>query len=172
MTLVSPSVVPRYDALNDVAKTIDGLDPDSVRVLVEILAFADQLERSYDANLASYGLSQGRLYALMHVANAGREGLAPAELADRLGVTRATVTGLIDGLERDGLVRRLQRSDDRRRWTVRCTREGGDKLDGMLPDHCKRIAAAMAGLAVDEKRSLISLLAKLGTTVGELDAGA
>jgi DNA-binding MarR family transcriptional regulator len=33
-------------------------------------------------------------------------GLAPHELAKRAGVTRATVTGLLDGLERDGFLSR------------------------------------------------------------------
>ena len=39
----------------------------------------------------------------------------------RAGVTRATITGLLDGLERDALVVRAASAHDRRRLTVRLT---------------------------------------------------
>ena len=43
------------------------------------------------------------------------EGQSPFDLARQSGVTRATMTGLVDGLERDGLVTRDRCPTDRRR---------------------------------------------------------
>ncbi|MEW5992590.1 MAG: MarR family transcriptional regulator [Chloroflexota bacterium] len=49
---------------------------------------------------------------------------SPSELGQRLIVTRATVTGLIDSLERRGFVRRSANPDDRRSLMVEITPDG------------------------------------------------
>ena len=54
--------------------------------------------------------------------------LSPSELGDRLIVTRATVTGLLDSLERPGFVRRLPNPVDRRSLIVEITPLGLDVL--------------------------------------------
>src|SRR3954452_23573579 len=54
--------------------------------------------------------------------------MSPSELGARLIVTRATVTGLLDSLEKRGLVRRLRHPTDRRSIVVEITPEGRDVL--------------------------------------------
>lgn len=43
--------------------------------------------------------------------------------AERSGVTRATITGLLDGLEKDDLVERQHRKDDRRMLSIHLTQK-------------------------------------------------
>ena len=62
----------------------------------------------------SFGLSEGRFIVLFLLDSVPR-GVAPNKLAEQAGVTPATMTGLIDGLERDNLVNRQADPDDRRR---------------------------------------------------------
>lgn len=50
--------------------------------------------------------------------------MAPSELGERLIVTRATVTGLLDSLQRRGFVTRSQNPADRRSLVVEITPEG------------------------------------------------
>ncbi len=50
--------------------------------------------------------------------------LSPSELGERLIVTRATVTGIVDSLERGGFVRRSPNPADRRSLLVEITPEG------------------------------------------------
>lgn len=52
--------------------------------------------------------------------------LSPSELGARLIVTRATVTGVVDSLERRGFVRRSPNPADRRSLLVEITPEGLD----------------------------------------------
>ncbi len=54
--------------------------------------------------------------------------MSPSALSERLIVTRATVTGLLDSLERRGLVRRTPNADDRRSLLVEITPGGVDVL--------------------------------------------
>jgi DNA-binding MarR family transcriptional regulator len=50
--------------------------------------------------------------------------MSPSELGERLIVTRATVTGVVDSLERRGLVRRTPNPTDRRSLLIEITDEG------------------------------------------------
>lgn len=54
--------------------------------------------------------------------------MSPSALGERLIVTRATVTGLVDSLERRGLVRRTAHATDRRSLIVEITPEGLEVL--------------------------------------------
>lgn len=75
----------------------------------------------------------GRLLRPLNVSAAGglvlgilrdRGQLSPSELGTRLIVTRATVTGLLDSLERRGFVRRAPNPADRRSLLVEITPAG------------------------------------------------
>jgi DNA-binding MarR family transcriptional regulator len=50
--------------------------------------------------------------------------MSPSELGERLIVTRATVTGVVDSLERRGFVRRSPNPADRRSLLIEITDEG------------------------------------------------
>ena len=52
--------------------------------------------------------------------------MSPSELGERLIVARATVTGLVDSLERPGYVRRSPNPADRRSLIIEITPEGLD----------------------------------------------
>jgi DNA-binding MarR family transcriptional regulator len=75
----------------------------------------------------------GRLLRPLNVSAAGglvlgilrdRGQMSPSELGDRLIVTRATVTGLLDSLEHRGFVRRTPNPADRRGLLVGITEDG------------------------------------------------
>ena len=70
---------------------------------------------------ARNGLSATDVRALVCLLDQERAGVpaSPTWLAGRLGITTASVTALLDRLERAGHVRRVPRSDDRRRVDVR-----------------------------------------------------
>src|SRR5207237_8840675 len=78
-----------------------------------------------------HGLSEGRLHVLFRLATAPDHRLPLGELADVLEVTPRNITGLIDHLERDGLVERIDDPSDRRLTYARLTVGGGKRIDGM-----------------------------------------
>ncbi len=88
---------------------------DNMRLCFEVLALASAIDRACAARLAPYRLSEGK-FVLLFLLRDLPEGLAPHELAERAGVTRATITGLLDGLERDGFLARHDDKEDRRSW--------------------------------------------------------
>src|SRR5256886_11675075 len=78
-----------------------------------------------------HGLSEGRLHVLFQLSAAPNHRLPLSELADHLDVSPRNVTGLIDHLEHDGLVQRIDDPDDRRLTYAQLTPTGGKRIAGM-----------------------------------------
>jgi DNA-binding MarR family transcriptional regulator len=82
-----------------------------------------------------------------------------SDVSHWLGVNRAHVTRLVDGLERDGLVVRSPSAMDRRTVLVNITPAGRQRLDVALPQHLEHLGGLFGALSADEKSLLIHLLA-------------
>ena len=76
-------------------------------------------------------------------------------------ITRASVTGLLDSLEKDEFIRREPDPNDRRMMSVYLSDKGQVFLDEFLPPHFKLISQLMQGLDAKERDTLIQLLNKL-----------
>jgi DNA-binding MarR family transcriptional regulator len=93
--------------------------------------------------------------------------MAPSEIGDRLIVTRATVTGLVDSLERRGLVRRTPHPSDRRSLIVEITPEGLKVLAQIRATVHRQEKAWMSVLSDADLRKLINLLHRVQRGVVE-----
>jgi DNA-binding MarR family transcriptional regulator len=175
MPLLLLKDLPRYECLLEGAKEFPDLDPSACEVFLHLLRTGDEAFRVSERNLIEHNISQGRFSVLMllwtpaqrRLSSAGADcgGLkgprSPAELADAAGVTRATMTGLIDTLERDGLVRREPDPVDRRMMSVHLTPKAETFMQAMLPDHFKIMGLLMATLSEPERKTLVLLLNKI-----------
>jgi len=101
-----------------------------------------------------HGLSEGRLHVLFTLAAAPDHQLPLGELADQLEVTPRNITGLIDHLERDGLVERIDDPADRRLIRARLTVAGGKRLEGMRAQGLEWQLKIAAGLSIEELEQL------------------
>jgi DNA-binding MarR family transcriptional regulator len=154
-------VLPNSQALLNLASRYPELDVASVETCLAFLNTTADVFEALDTHFARYGLSMGKFTVLMQLLQAGEQGLTPSECAERAGVTRGTITGLLDGLERSGWVRRQPHPADRRMLTVQFTQKGQQLVSEMLPDHFCRTTGLMANLSEAEKKTFIELLAKL-----------
>jgi DNA-binding MarR family transcriptional regulator len=84
----------------------------------------ERLREQSSAALAPYGLDGRELAVLVVLASA--EPASQQQAAQRLGVDRTTMVGLLDGLEGKGLVTRHPHAADRRRNVVELTAAGRD----------------------------------------------
>ena len=93
--------------------------------------------------------------------------MSPSELGERLIVTRATVTGLLDSLERRGFVRRSANPTDRRSLRGRRSRPPGSTVVQELRTLVHRNEKAwLAVLSDDELRTYIELLHRIQDGLG------
>jgi DNA-binding MarR family transcriptional regulator len=114
--------------------------------------------------LDAQGLTHAGWQVLLVLGHA--EGLTQREVADRCYVSAAALTGIVDTLERDGLVVRERGTDDRRVVRVRLTQEGRTRLDGAKATLAAEIAPLFGDLSErDEKvvrRFLLRTVRRLG----------
>jgi DNA-binding MarR family transcriptional regulator len=153
--------MPKYEALEALARRFPELDPSAAEAYLVLLRVSTDILAAMDTHLGRHGLSKGRFSVLMLLLRADEDGISPSVLADRSGVTRATITGLVDGLEREGFIRREGSRDDRRSHAVRLTPRGEEFLRDMLPGYFRRVAGLMAKLTAGERKTLVRLLARV-----------
>jgi len=159
--MLLPRELPRYENIREQSQRYPQIDPRSVEAFLVLLRTATDTIDACDTYLARHGISQGRFTVMMVLNRQPTEGLSPSELADKCGVTRATMTGLIDGLEREQYVRREEIASDRRRTLVYLTPAARTFLDGFLPDFFVQVGQLMGELQEEEKRQLTVLLQKV-----------
>lgn len=167
--------LPRYDCLLEAAREFPELDPSAAEAFLHLLRTGDEVFGVTERNLTEHNISHGRFGVLMLLWRSANPDLAasesdacgcgspatPAELAEAAGVTRATMTGLVDTLERDGFVTRQPDPTDRRMMSVRLTARGEEFLHQFLPVHFKSIGAIMSTLSESERKTLVRLLGKV-----------
>ena len=104
------------------------------------------LDTAGAAFAARNGLSATDVRALVCLLDRERAGVpaGPTWLAGQLRVTTASVTALLDRLERAGHVRRVPRSDDRRRVDVR------------VEDSAKNLGWAFFGPLIDATAAVLA----------------
>ncbi|RFA26625.1 MarR family transcriptional regulator [Alkalilimnicola ehrlichii] len=150
----------KYLALLQEAQRRQLPDLESIRLCFQTLSLATAIDRDCAALLAPHGLSEGR-FVLLFLLDAAGEGLAPNRLAEQAGVTRATVTGLLDGLEREGLIERQGDTRDRRALRIQLTHKGKQVAKNVFRQHGRWIAGLFGNLSAAERRQLGALLDKV-----------
>jgi long-chain acyl-CoA synthetase len=85
-----------------------------------------RLARHVECAVATVDLTLSQ-YRVLGILGEGRE--AASALADKLAVSRPSVTGVVDGLVARGFVSRGQADVDRRRVQIELTYSGRDVLD-------------------------------------------
>lgn len=89
-----------------------------------------------------HGLSEGRFQILVRLQHQPSGRITMGDLAEMLDVSPRTVTGLVDNLERDGLVRRVDAPDDRRSVYAELTEQGRERVKALW----RETAAGQVGL--------------------------
>lgn len=87
--------------------------------------------------------------------------LTQVEVANEMQVTSANVTFLVDGLEKDQLVRRVPSLTDRRTVYVELTETGLAFAQRIVPSLARYMAGMLEGFSDDEKHEFSALLDRL-----------
>lgn len=139
-------------------------DVDRLSELLEGLGRRAPLRDPIARAVESMGLTPQQLHTVMWLSREGR--LTMGTLAQRLGITEKTVTGLVDRLERNGCVERVRDEADRRVVHV-CLAERGLAVARKLEASFRVRMRAM--LEVLESRDREDLFRILGVLLDKAD---
>lgn len=109
--------------------------------------------------LKDYELSIGKLNILIAIQHhGGQDGIRQVEISEHLIVTPSNMTKMLDKLESDGLVMRMELEGDRRVNMIKVTKKGTDLLDRIWDQYLVQLKQAVSGLSQEKQRQLAGLL--------------
>src|SRR5204863_1775240 len=140
-------------------------DESAVRTWIRFLATHSAITRELEARLmGAHGLTLSDYDVLVQLARSSEHKLRNIELAKAVVLTRSGVTRLVDGLEKDGLVRRSSCSEDKRGTFVAITPEGLARLRQAASTHLDGVRELfLAKLGEEGREHMDALLGRLPT---------
>ncbi|QEA30048.1 MarR family transcriptional regulator [Microbacterium sp. CBA3102] len=152
------------DLKHELLRSRAGSGP-GAELILGLLTTARKIDAACAEILARYGLSEGRLAVLLAVSDT--PGIAPGQVAEQLGVTRATVTGLTDALEKSALLERAAVSGDRRSLSLRTTSAGEALVAELSPIYRDWLTVIAVDVSADQERATSAALAAIQRRLDE-----
>ena len=152
-------------------------DIGSVESIILFMRVAHKMFSIAEKYFGKFNTSKGKFNVLMilfknyNISKAKGEvdGIPLSEVAKSLFVTKSTITGLIDGLEKDKYVFRDNSGHtDKRRVSVRLTKEGLAFLHKVMPEHFKALSYFLRNFNEEENEMLKMLMGKLLGSIDEI----
>ena len=115
-------------------------------ILLQLLRTSEAIWNASRLFFAQWGISPSQ-FNVLNVLDSRSDGLLQIELSRELITHRSNVTGLVDRLERRGLVTRMAVPNDRRAYQIRITRAGTKLLRQILPEYHSKANAALRSMS-------------------------
>lgn len=156
---------PTKERIETLKKSFPEANASFVTLFLDIQWTYREMQKQYDHLFERYGLTETKFIILMFLYQEPNHQLLPSDLSKKLGSTRATVTKVINGLERNSWIIKQSSSLDKRSVIVQLTREGKELIEKFLPENYRAVSLIMSTLNTTEQEELVSLLnkIKLGT---------
>ena len=133
-----------------------------LKLWLRLLNISNQIKRMLATRLRQdFNTSMARFDLLAQLERAAPEGLSMSALSARVMVTNGAITGLVDGLVRDGQVTRVGHSGDRRSVIVKLTPLGRRRFLVMARRHEVWVRDLFAGLPREFKSEFQDHLAMM-----------
>jgi len=130
--------------------------------MLGLLGVAQVLQNRLEAALESVGLSVPKYFALQRLVEAGAP-VSLSSLAQRQRCVRSNITQLVDRLESDGLVKRVDDPADRRAVLATITPLGVERFDAANAAIGKVQTELASRIAPDDRESFLRVLDAIRT---------
>jgi len=141
-------------------------------LFLDILQTGQLASRCESQFLARFGLNSARLIILVLLNNADSGSMRSSEIARCCRVSRATMTGLLDTLEKAGLLVRGPDPFDRRAMSVKITAKGEELMEAVQPEQSQWAEEVLSPLTDEEREELHRLLRKTQQVLNVADPTA
>ena len=135
------------------------VDITAVEALAALRIAGKTLRMMQERWAEKHDLSEGRLGVMFRLFRVGDCHLG--DLADELDSTPRNITGLVDHLERDGLVERVPDPQDRRSVRARLTPAGRERIESIWKEGLEHQFEVVQGMSKDDLAQLRHLCLQL-----------
>jgi len=126
--------------------------------MLGLLGVAQVLQNRLEAALESVGLSVPKYFALQRMVEAGAP-VSLSSLAERQRCVRSNITQLVDRLEADGLVKRVDDPSDRRAVLAAATPLGIERFSAATSAIAEVQVELASRIAPEDRESFLRVLA-------------
>ncbi|MBF0841931.1 MULTISPECIES: MarR family winged helix-turn-helix transcriptional regulator [Mammaliicoccus] len=152
---------PSFAKLKELKNEYSNLDITSVLLYLEIQKAYKKMKLNHDVFLQKFDLSESKFTIMMLLSYEKDKMLSPSALSEKIGSKKSTITGVLKGLEKKGLVRRKILSEDKRTNYVQLTDFGLGKLQEFLPYNYEVVSKVFEVFSEEEKEQFYRLANKL-----------
>ena len=124
-----------------------------------LTAAQHEVFQTFSARLASFGVTPGQ-YGVLSCLWA-RGSATPKELAQELRMENSTVSGVLDRMQKRGLIDRILDPNDRRSLRVEATPKGMEIKEGVLRAVEELNVQVLEGFSEEEKAFLLDSLRRI-----------
>jgi DNA-binding MarR family transcriptional regulator len=151
----------RIENIDNYTKDWPGINRTALHTAMKALENTESIHYNISCHLGTFGVSKSRLMVLDALFFSSEQGLTPAELADRVHITRPSMTTCLDGLEKSSYIRRVPSSSDRRTLLIQITNEGRTYIESEIPRLYTFFSQIFSNLSQSEQKTLIDILNKV-----------
>jgi DNA-binding MarR family transcriptional regulator len=137
--------------------------------LLQLLRTSETIWNASRLFFARWELSPSQ-FNILNLLGGHADGLTQTALSQALITHRSNVTGLVDRLEKRGLLVRKAVPGDRRAYSVQLTKAGAQLVAEILPEYYARAEAAFEAIPLKDLPQLNRQLAEIDTTVTRIAA--
>jgi DNA-binding MarR family transcriptional regulator len=152
---------PRFRVEPEFERTYPRSSALATECVINMGFLADRFGAYVENLVRSCGIPSTAAFNALEIVRGAGEPLAPSTIAARMIVSRGTMTGILDSLERRGLVRRARHGSDGRMRLVEVTAEGSARAQRVLPRLHEAEKRWLDWLSEREQRQLLRLVAAL-----------
>lgn len=147
--------------LKKLVESYEWVDEIANKVIIELKKTADILEEVHSSFFNHFDISHTKFNVLVILYKNAEKGMMLSDIGEQMLVTKANITGLVDRLEKQGLVKRIRDDIDRRKIMAVITEKGKQFTEEVIEEYKKWSKNIMTILDDNEKKHLIHILNKL-----------
>lgn len=138
---------------------LSGQDVGFMMKFAEMMLLLHRVVVVSDAYFQKMGTSKGRFLILVRLLlSSAPAGESISVLRPFYPISYAAMSGVLDTLEKDGMIERCDNPEDRRKVNIRLTDRGRAFIIDFLPTHLENIKNISSGLQEDELEQLFGSL--------------
>jgi DNA-binding MarR family transcriptional regulator len=153
---------PPNGVIGEIRKRLSEREAQGMQALFALRAGAQQMDNALNEWLVDTAGSFARFQILMALWATKDHEIPHTDIVRAMGVTRATVSGLMTALERDGLVKSYSDEEDRRKLIARLTAKGETTIRKAFETSLIRFRVVLASFSAAELTRLTALLHRIG----------
>ncbi|QGS67938.1 MarR family transcriptional regulator [Oceanobacillus sp. 143] len=128
----------------------------SLKTFVVLMKAAKSIEELIKKDISSHGMKSSDFAVIEAVYSKGRQTIR--QISEAVLINTGSITYVIDKLENNGLVERVDCKEDRRVVYIQITDKGKKLMDEIFPKHQQVIEALFEGVTSEEKKSFLTSL--------------